>query len=312
MIEQLAPVLAAEDARDFQPALFGKALVAPDSVVRRMAAMGAGRIGDLRATALVLPLLGDPDSTVRVAAAFALGLLRDSAAVPPLLDRLAGQPALDGPTAMEAVTALAKIGGPRVGEFFRAVLSGSAVLTPADRAPIVNLVLLESWRLDGNAPVDAILPFVDDTSASPRWRAAYSLGRLRAPAAGERLTVLLRDREGIVRSLAARALTRQYADTAGLAPRTVAELLTRAAIDANAQVKINALRSLAGFRDSTLSVELTPLLEDPLPNVQVQAAATLGELGGAEAVRSLTRALGGKGSFALRREALVALARASV
>nr|MBA3555540.1 peptidylprolyl isomerase [Gemmatimonadales bacterium] len=228
-----------------------------------------------------------------------------------LLDRLAGQPALDGPAAIEAVTALAKIGGSQVGEFFRGVLSGSAVLTPADRPAIVNQVLLDSWRLEGDSPVDAILPFADDTSASPRWRAAYSLGRLRAPAAGERLTVLLRDREGVVRSIAARSLTRQFADTAGLAPRTVADLLTRAAIDANPQVKINALRSLGGFRDSTLSVELIPLLEDPLPNVQVQAAATLGELGGAEAVRALTRALGGKGTFALRREVLVALARAN-
>ena len=81
VVEQLAPVLAAEDAREFRPELFQRALVAPDSLVRRVAALGAGRIGDLRATPLVVPLLADPDSTVRVAAAFALGLLRDTAAV---------------------------------------------------------------------------------------------------------------------------------------------------------------------------------------------------------------------------------------
>ena len=69
VIEQLAPVIAAEDARDFKPELFRAALVAPDSVVRRIAARSAGRIGDLRATPLLVPLLTDPDSTVRVAAA---------------------------------------------------------------------------------------------------------------------------------------------------------------------------------------------------------------------------------------------------
>ncbi len=83
VVEQLAPVLAAEDARDWQPDLFQRALLAPDSLVRRTAALAAGRIGDLRATPLLLRVLDQPDSTVRVAAAFALGLLGDSAAVEP-------------------------------------------------------------------------------------------------------------------------------------------------------------------------------------------------------------------------------------
>jgi cyclophilin family peptidyl-prolyl cis-trans isomerase/HEAT repeat protein len=309
VVEQLAGVMAAEDARDFQPALFSKALVAPDSVVRRLAATGAGRIGDQRATPLLLPVLGDPDSTVRVAAAFAVGLLGDTSAVPTLIDRLTGQPALDGPTALEAITALARIGGPRAGEFLRNVLTGSAVLTPADRGPLVYQALFEAWRLGPHAPVDAILPFTNDTSSSGRWRAAYSLGRLRAPRGGERLTVLLADREGYVRAVAARALTKQLADTAGLSSHTVAELLSRAAIDANPQVKVNALRSLADFRDSALSADVAPLIADPLPNVQVQAASTLGELGGSEAVRALKGVVAGKGTFAVRRTSLVSLAR---
>ena len=83
VVEALAPVLAAEDARRWQPELFQRALVAPDSLVRRVAALAAGRIGDLRATLLLVRLLQEPDSTVRVSAAFALGLLRDSAALGP-------------------------------------------------------------------------------------------------------------------------------------------------------------------------------------------------------------------------------------
>jgi hypothetical protein len=167
--------------------------------------MSAGRFGDLRATPVVLPLLGDPDSTVRVAAAFALGLLRDTAAARPLMDRLTGLPALDATSAAEAVTALAKIGGPAVGDFFNGILTGRVTLSVADREPVVRATLLDSWRL-GRRPAQALLPFADDSSVSCRWRAAFSLGRLR-PAAGERLTVLLRDREVVVRAIAARALT---------------------------------------------------------------------------------------------------------
>jgi HEAT repeat protein len=79
VVEQLAPVLAAEDAREWQQDLFQRSLLASDPVVRRVAALAAGRIGDLGATPLLLRTLDQPDSTVRVAAAFALGLLRDSA-----------------------------------------------------------------------------------------------------------------------------------------------------------------------------------------------------------------------------------------
>ena len=99
VVEQIASVLAAEDARNFQQPVIAGAVVSPDSVVRRLAVLGAGRIGDRRATPLVLPLLTDPDSTVRVAAAFALGLLRDPAGARPLMDRITGSPALDTPDA---------------------------------------------------------------------------------------------------------------------------------------------------------------------------------------------------------------------
>ena len=309
IVEQVARVLAAEDARNFQPALFGSALVSPDSLVRRFAAMAAGRIGDRRATTLLEPLLLDPDSTVRVTTAFALGLLRDPAATRPLMDRVTGQPAADGPTALEAITALAKIGGRQVGGFFEGVLSGSVVSSVQDRRPLMTQVVLESWRLGADAPVEALVPFLEDTAAGMRWRAAFTLGRLAAPAAAGRLTSALRDRDPTVRAMAARGLTRSYADSAGLEPGTVAELLARSATEADPQVKINALRSLATFGDSSVAPEILPLLDDPLPNVQVQAAMTAGQLGGAEAARGLARLATGQGSFAARRPALVSLAR---
>jgi hypothetical protein len=118
VIEQLAPVLAAEDARDFQPDLFGRSLVAPDSLVRRTAALSAGRVGDPRATPLVVPLLADPDTTCGVAAAFALGLLRDTAAIQPLIER----PSAPGPRRDHGHGRRSprwrRSGGPKAGEFF--------------------------------------------------------------------------------------------------------------------------------------------------------------------------------------------------
>ena len=309
IVEQLAPLLAAEDARDFQPDLYRRALVSPDSLVRRVAAVGAGRIGDLRATPLLFPLLADPDSTVRVAAAFGLGLLRDTAAVQPLIDRLTGVPPLEPVSAAEAVTALAKIGGRRVGEFFSAVLGGRVVLSVADRAPVINQLVLESWRLGADAPIQGLLPFTDDTSTNVRWRAVYALARLRAPAAANRLLLTLRDADPFVRSLAARGLSRPYAEAAKLSPGTVSDLLVRGVTDESPLVKINALVALASYHDSTLAVRVTPLLDDPLANAQVQAAEALGQLGGSEAARGLLKVLKGKRTFAARRTALVALGR---
>jgi cyclophilin family peptidyl-prolyl cis-trans isomerase/HEAT repeat protein len=310
VVEQLAPVIAAEDAREWDQALFERSLLATDSVVRRVTAIAAGRIGDLRATPLLLRTLDQPDTTVRVAVAFALGLVRDSAAIQPLIQRLTGLPPLDAPTAVEAVTALAKIGGRRSADFFAAVLQGKAALSQADPGPATSQILLETWRLGPDAPADALLPFASDTVQAVRWRAIYSLGRLRAPAAANQLIEALRDPDPATRAVAARALVRSYAEAAKVDPGTLGGLLARAADDRDPGVRVNALRSLGTYHDSTLVPRIASRVDDPVANVRVQAASALGELGGSAAVAPLMRALTGKGSFALRREALRGLARA--
>ena len=309
VVEQLAPVLAAEDAREWQPELFQRSLLASDSVVRRVSALAAGRIGDPRATPLLLRTLDEPDSTVRVAAAFALGLLRDSAAVQPLIQRLTGLPPLDAATAAEAVTALAKIGGRRSADFFASVLQGTVALSQADPAPATSQILLETWRLGRDAPADALLPFTSDSIPAIRWRAVYSLGRLRAPAAVNQLIAALRDNDPATRAVAARALIRSYVEASKLDPKTIGGVLLRVVDDQDPGVRINALRSLGTYGDSTFVSRIAGRVDDPVANVRVQAAATLGELGGSAAAAALQRAISGKGTFALRREALQGLAR---
>jgi cyclophilin family peptidyl-prolyl cis-trans isomerase/HEAT repeat protein len=308
VVEQLAPVLAAEDARDWQASLFQKALVAPDSLVRQVAALAAGRIGDQRATPLLLPLLDQPDSTVKVAAAFALGLLRDSAAVEPLIQHLTGLSALDTATADEVVTALAKIGGKRAADFCGGVLQGEITLSQSDPEPARTQMLLEAWRFGRDAPAQALLPYADDTLQPVRWRAIYSLARLRAPIAATQLLAALRADDADTRSAAARALTRAYADSAKLPAGSLTSVLIRAVDDDDPRVRVEAMRSLASYHDSTISRVVAPRLGDPDPNVRVQAAITLGELGGGTARSALQKVAASKENYAVRREALVGLA----
>jgi cyclophilin family peptidyl-prolyl cis-trans isomerase len=74
-------------------------------------------------------------------------------------------------------------------------------------------------------------------------------------------------------------------------------------------VRVNALRALATFHDSTLAALALPLAADPDVNVAVQAETTLGVLGGARAVAALQTGLA-SATFALRRQAAIALAQA--
>ncbi|HET7040951.1 MAG TPA: peptidylprolyl isomerase, partial [Gemmatimonadales bacterium] len=58
-----------------------------------------------------------------------------------------------------------------------------------------------------------------------------------------------------------------------------------------------------------LAVDVAPALDDPQPGVQVTAATTLGLLGGTAGVPALVRVVGSRRDWAVRREALLALAR---
>lgn len=310
IIEALAPVLAAEDARDFRPELFRRALSAPDSLVRIKAALAVGRIGDPAGTPLLLRLVDDPDTTVRPYAAFALGLLADSAAVRPLIARLSAPPALDDETAAEVITALAKSGGREVADFFAQILRNAAPLPREDRTRIVQQVLLESWRLGRQAPVTDIVPFASDTSLENRWRAVYTLSRTRSPAGANALQAAVRSADPLVRSFAVRALTRSYADSTGIAPTSLATLVATLIDDPESGTRINALRSLGTFALPAYGARVASHLGDQSPHAQVQAAEALGHIGGPDAVAALRRALAGRLSFAVQREALLGLARA--
>ena len=306
----LARLLALSDARQFDAATLRSALQSDQAEVRRQALLAAGRIGDAEALDLLLPELRDSVGAVAATAAFALGLLRDSRAVPDLLAIVRGtQPADQGPREMEAVTALAKIGGDEGAQALRLVLAGGPV--GGTIPPTVSVALLEAWRLGARAPVQQLIGFADHADETIRGRAIYSLARLRTAQAAATLLRALSDRSTDVRAAAARGLTAAIVDSARLQRSAVTTRLRPLLTDADAAVRTNALRALASFRgDSTLVAAVTPLLTDNAVGVVVQAETTLGVLGGGRAVLEALRGQLGSPLFALRRQAVIGLAEA--
>ena len=309
VVEELAKLLQAEDSRRWDGDLFETSLNHPSPLVRRTAAMSVGRIGDWRATPLLVLALTDPDTTVQTTVMFALGLLEDPAAVDPIIERLRATPHISGEPAVEGVSALAKIGGPEAGTFMDRLLGGSSRVTVEDPDDLTAQALTDAWRLRADAPINQLLVFVDDDSEDWRKRALFSLARLRSPAALDAFLRGLSDPAPTVRAVAAGALTRRFATQAGIDPATSTDLLVSAINDSDPNVQIAALRALASFRDPATSVEIAVSLDDAIPNVRVQAARTLGFSGGPVAARELSRVATEVESYAVAREALLGLAR---
>jgi cyclophilin family peptidyl-prolyl cis-trans isomerase/HEAT repeat protein len=308
-VEAIAPILMAEDARRWDEGLFRRGLEHSDPLVRRKAALAVGRLRDRRGTPLLVTHLNDPDSTVQAEIMFALGVLQDTVAVAPIIARFTEQPGLWREAAQEGVTALAKLNDPRVGAFFSGIIRRTQPLT-VDSVPLVVVqVARELWRLGSRGPVADLVPFLRDTLPELRQAALYSIARVRPPAAASDLLLAMRDELPLLRSWAARALSRAYADSADLAGDAVIAALKRLLADEDDGVRISALRSLATFRLPELSGAVAPLLGDPDINTRVQAAATLGQTGGPAAAASLVSIIGSREPWAVRREAMLSLAR---
>jgi HEAT repeat protein len=151
-VEALAPVLAAEDARQWNDAVLRRGVTFADTVVRSRTALAIGRIGDAQGLPLLLPLLEDPEDNVRPSAAFAMGLLRDPNAVAPLI-RMLSVTGADINTSREIITALARIGGRDAAEFFTDALSGRAPLVTPDTTLAIQQFVFEGGGSDRGSRV---------------------------------------------------------------------------------------------------------------------------------------------------------------
>lgn len=310
VVDALAGILAAADARRYDAVVLEHGARHPDPRVRRQAALAMGRLGDRRATAVLLTLLSDVDTVVQQDAVFALGLLRDRSAVGRLREMVLDSPlGDDAGLRAEAIAAVARIGGIEASDVLRELLNrwGTAATTATTPGSVLR-ALTEAWRLGGQAPVQTVVQFAQSPVAAIRAAAIYSLARLHHP---ESIALLIRavdDADAEIRRLAVRALTRPYVDSAGRDPLGVAAQVRRLVNDVEPAVRINALRALATYGDSTLTHAAIDRTADADPNVRLEAVIALGRLGGSEAAGAL-EPLATNGPVPLRRPALVSLAR---
>jgi cyclophilin family peptidyl-prolyl cis-trans isomerase/HEAT repeat protein len=309
-VDALADVLAAEDARRWDGDLFQSASNHADPVVRRHAALALGRIRNPAGVPILLELLTDPDSVVQQDAAFALGLIADPTALQHLQDVLLQSTDAERTDAdAEIVTAIAKIGGPDAARLFDELLVRWMSRTDAGDTPfLVEPLLGEAWRLGEDAPVVTIAQLADAPSERVRRAAVYSLYRLRAAGAARELLAASADEDALVREWAARALTRAFADSAGLDHNAIATRLSQLAADQEPGVRVNALWALGTFANPDYAGVAVDGTGDPESQVRLQALATLGQLGGELAATALTVRLD-DGSLAERGLALTSLAR---
>ncbi len=181
--------------------------------------LAIGRIGDRRAPRPWWP--GWRTRTaVAASAAFALGLLRDTTAVPALAALLhpgsvapsvARRPTVIG----EAALALAKMptqaGKQAVEDFLAHAPAAGAGVRRA-----VGEALLAWWRFPRPMNVNVATRWLTSADPEIRWRAAYALTRRPTPQGTSALERLTDDPDALVRSFAVRALTAPLADSAGI------------------------------------------------------------------------------------------------
>jgi cyclophilin family peptidyl-prolyl cis-trans isomerase/HEAT repeat protein len=247
-------IMQAEDERRWSNDLM-QLLANQSPVVRKRAALAAGRIGDEGAVrSLTYVLERDTDTSVRAMAAFALGEIEAESGANPLITVLKNT---NAPVEIRAraIEALGKIAAalPREQEARQREL-GSAILDalkyelirPVRGLPDTSVSLLGLTAALRSRPPDAgptIAKFLDNPNSRVRADAANALARLRLKDGLEQLRKLASNIDPIVRANALRVL--------GIAEDkpSYETLLAHAVDDRDSRVRVNAIRALAALKD---------------------------------------------------------------
>jgi cyclophilin family peptidyl-prolyl cis-trans isomerase/HEAT repeat protein len=257
-------IVRAEDERRWDADLLAL-LTDKSALVRRRAALAAGRIGDERAVASLSSLLrGDADANVKAMAAFALGETESAAGADALIESLrASTSSTTSEVRARAIEALGKIAAalPKTeearsrilgNEILEALANESSRAAQPDRAVLLAGLTAVLRARPANAG-SRIAAFLSSTDARVRADAANTLARLRAKDATDQLRKLLQqDGDAVVRANAARAL--------GAAEDQAAfdALANKSVNDADERVRVSAIRALGSLKDARAATVLVP------------------------------------------------------
>lgn len=267
---QEAAFIAREDQRNYDEVFFDQQLADASAAVRSRACLALGRIGLLEVadpfTADLERLLADdPDQSVRAMAAFALGEAEEHEAAPALRQALKDVSPAVRAAAAEALT---KIGDEESMELLARMIGD-------DRsADVRRIVLLTSWRFNGEATAAAAVAVITGGDEQLRWPAAYHLTRnQRAGSLGiapEVIESLAASPDRDIRSCAARLI-----GMVGDHQRAGA-MIDALLADADTGVRVNALRLAAGIGYPKLPAVLREYATSDQPHLRLEAASAAG------------------------------------
>jgi cyclophilin family peptidyl-prolyl cis-trans isomerase/HEAT repeat protein len=248
----LLQIVRAEDERRWDNDVRGL-LSARSAVVRKRAALAAGRIGSEDSVADLIKLLQhDDEMDVRAMAAFALGEVESVSAAEALLEVLGSSK--EPQVRARGVEALGKIAATlpqeqeararQLGVGILEVLRFESERRPEPDRLTVLLGLTAALRAKTSNGGQTIARFLTSSDARIRADAANTLGRLRLKDGNDQLRKLLQsDPDPIVRANAARVMSATMDKAAFDA---LVELATK---DEDSRVRVSAVRALAGLKD---------------------------------------------------------------
>jgi len=275
-VTAIAELLTLEDTRRFDAPTLTRLVRSSHPEVRRRAAVTVGRVVNDGGLAILEPLKTDADPEIVATAAFAMGQLRNPAAVEWLTTTMRAW-GVNPSAAFEAARALGKVRVPEA----RAALATFLTSTPdtaATRA-VVGEALLSAGRFTEPGDLAPIVRWTTSSNVEVRWRATWALFRPRNPAAVPHLLTLSKDASPEVRFWAVRGLVPQLIDqlASPALTRDVASARLREAVkDSDRRVRTEALRALTAFDDDASVAAVLAELDNPDTWMSVSAAETLG------------------------------------
>jgi cyclophilin family peptidyl-prolyl cis-trans isomerase/HEAT repeat protein len=260
-VDMYARLLRMADMRALDTALVRQAIASRSPALRVDAVRAIGQVHGAAMIPELRGLLDDRDSAVAATAAFSLGLLHDTASVAALGATLPHAPTV-GAAAAWALGQMGTAAAPTI---------TAALGRPGADSTVTGALLLAASRLHP-VPAKPVMAWLAARDPGLRWRAVYAFARSYQAAGVRPLLAVVHDSSALVRAQVARGLAFRAAGDS-LADAAIAAL-DSLAVDAEPHVRVNAIRSLAGY-GVRARARVVAALHDANANVRLTAAQSL-------------------------------------